>query len=79
MTLKLPPKTPKKPSAPHKIEPADVFRHLDEQLGPPERIEDLSNIDYDCGVFVNRWCSLFGHRAKALKELRELIERVRRE
>ena len=37
---------------------------------------DCTNLDHDCEVFVNRWCSLFGHRATALRELRELIARV---
>jgi hypothetical protein len=55
---------------------AEVLAALDSQLGPPAHIEDLSSIEHDCEVFVNRWCSLFGHRKTALQELRVLVDRA---
>ena len=66
------------PDAQPRKTPAEVLAALDSQLGPPAHIEDLSNIEHDCEVFVNRWCSLFGHRTTALQELRALVARAQR-
>jgi hypothetical protein len=68
-------KRQKEPAPPRKSV-AEVLAALDSQLGPPAHIEDLSSIEHDCEVFVNRWCSLFGHRKTALKELLALVARV---
>ena len=48
----------------------DIVAELEREYGPAE---DLSNRDHALEVFVNRWCSLFGHRETALKELRHLV------